>query len=354
MIKKLLLILGISIFISTGALAEDGQRSAKTYTVAYGSSYADHSDFDIILRGVVLPRESIVAMIERLDPRIGTRISPRNQVPKGYDINYVPYSIVTEDFKIFVTANKFYIEDMSKINPATLGEKEQMAYWFNLRNALVLDLMFENYPIRPAKLQKLIQGEAWRTPLVSINGTAFSINDIEELVIRTWTDPRVIYGFFYGTHDSPFLMNVAFTGENVVDLLESNAKNYLNASGTLKISRNSTRIPAVFDWHNEVFGGDYENLRAHLESYLEGRQLSKFSKNRQAAFDFQTNWTLNDIPKQIIGTGQNRIFVYGAGIGCVGIQTSEGCDAGAIPEFTAFHSHTITRQKAKFGLFGKQ
>ncbi|MHA1544510.1 MAG: DUF547 domain-containing protein [Alphaproteobacteria bacterium] len=350
MFKTLLFIFGISFFISTQAFAEEANPGAEAFPVYYGSATYDHSYFDIILRGVVLPKESIVAMIESLKPKLGSRIKPSTTIPKGYDINYVPYSILKEDFQIFITANKFYIQDLKQINPSKLSKPEQLAYWLNLRNALVLDLFFEAYPVKPKRLQTIIQGEAWTTPMVLINGTPFSIKDIEDLVIRVWPDPRVLYGFFYGTHDSPFIMNVAFTGDNVLGLLEKNARAYLNASGTFKFSRSGVVVPGVFEWHKAVFKGDQNVLKAHLSSYLNGRQLGKFSKTASAGLSFKTNWKLNEIPRQFIGTGENRLYVYGVGIGCTGIQTSEGCDAGAIPEFNAFHAHIISRQKQKFGL----
>lgn len=346
MFKTLVAILGISFLISTTGFAEEAKPEPVGFPVSYGSATYDHTDFDIILRGVVLTKDSIVTMIESLKPQLGTRIKPSTTIKKGYDINYVPYAILKEDFQIFITANKFYIHDLSRLNPSKLTKPEQLAYWLNLRNAMVLDLMFEAYPVKPKTLQGMIQGEAWTTPMVSVNGTPFSIKDIEYLVIRGWQDPRVIYGFFYGTHDSPFIMNAAFTGDNVLGLLEKNARAYLNASGTFKFSRRGVVVPGVFEWHKNIFNDDQDVLKTHLSSYLNSHQLGKFSKNASAGLSFKTNWKLNDIPRQFIGTGENRLYVYGAGIGCTGIQTSEGCDAGAIPEFNAFHAHIIRRQQA--------
>lgn len=347
MFKTFLFILGVSFFITSQGFAEEAKPEPVGFPVSYGSATYDHSYFDIILRGVVLPKESIVTMIESLKPKLGSRIKPSTTIPKGYDINYVPYSILKEDFKIFITANKFYIHDLSQINPSKLSKNEQLAYWLNLRNAMVLDLIFEAYPVKPKKLQAMIQGEAWTTPAVLINETPFSIKDIEDLVIRVWSDPRVLYGFFYGTHDSPFIMNVAFTGDNVLELLEKNARAYLNSSGTFKFSRSGVVVPGVFEWHKAIFKDDQDVLKTHLASYLNGRQLDKFSNNASAGLSFKTNWKLNDIPRQFIGTGENRLYVYGVGIGCIGIQTSEGCDAGAIPEFNAFHAHLISQQNQR-------
>lgn len=109
---------------------------------------------------------------------------------------------------------------------------EQLAFWFNLHNALVIREIAYRYPKpRPARIEPHRDGvKLHDAPLVTIEGVDLSLRDIREnIVFRYWSDPVVIYGFFHGDIASPNIRNRAYTGGNVKQVLDENAREFVNS-----------------------------------------------------------------------------------------------------------------------------
>ena len=64
----------------------------------------------------------------------------------------------------------------------------QLAYWINLYNALTLQLILKNYPVSSIMdIEK-----AWDTPITTISGKKYTLNNIENDVIRPkYQEPRI-------------------------------------------------------------------------------------------------------------------------------------------------------------------
>jgi len=63
-----------------------------------------------------------------------------------------------------------YIESLEAIDPATLSENEALAFWANLYNAVTIQVVTENYPIKSIKKLGPFGSGPWKKNLVTVRG----------------------------------------------------------------------------------------------------------------------------------------------------------------------------------------
>lgn len=208
------------------------------------------------------------------EPGAGTRFVRGHNSPYRLEGNKIFLSQFDDE-----TGNSFreYVESLEAIGNSlditTLPRNEQLAYWFNLHNVLVIATLAEKYPVRyPEDMRVGPNRERFHeAKLLNIKGVDLSLSDIrEQIVYRYWDDPRVIYGFFHGDLGSPNINDEAFRSDNVKRLLDRNAKEFVNAlrgvsrgSGTIFVSRH------YFDAQAGLFPNWPTDLRRHLEKFAQ-------------------------------------------------------------------------------------
>lgn len=147
-----------------------------------------------------------------------------------------------------------FVESMVEIaNEYTITEfpkDEQLAFWFNLHNLLVIQEVNKRYPTRrPSDIQIDEQGTLLHdAKLVTINEVALSLSDIRtNIVYRYWQDPLVFYGFFHGDLASPSIRNKAYTGNSVFKDLTSNAKEFVNSLRGVENTFGPVKISPLYE-----------------------------------------------------------------------------------------------------------
>lgn len=64
-----------------------------------------------------------------------------------------------------------YLMDLSNVDPRTYTKPEQYAYWVNLYNALTVDLIIKEYPVKSiTKLGGLFSFGPWDQELITVQG----------------------------------------------------------------------------------------------------------------------------------------------------------------------------------------
>ena len=290
----------------------------------------DHANWDKLLAGMVLERAQILALAQQETRNSTNRIPTSSRLKKGVDINYIPYRIIKEEYADVLFVLQVYIDQMRNVPVSRLARDEQLAYWLNLRNALVMQTIFTHHSLEGEDLKAFYlgaQGEnaVWDRKVIWIEEQALSIREIEEdVILANWPDPRVLYGLYYGAKGGPFIMNRAFGGGSVYAALEDNARSYLNATSTVEVSRKKgVQVPLVFQWHASLFGGDPDAVIGHLKAYADGKLAGKLAKAPAGVIRYSFDWTLNDIPKRVGDINLDDIFRNAQyGPGCGGAQSS--------------------------------
>ena len=76
---------------------------------------------------------------------------------------------------------ELYIAGLEATDPDTLSDDEAVAYWANLYNAVTIDVVVKNYPVKSIREIKsgVFTPGPWKKDLVTVNGEKLSLDDIE-------------------------------------------------------------------------------------------------------------------------------------------------------------------------------
>lgn len=199
----------------------------------------------------------------------------------------IAYAAVADQGKGFMKTYKNYL---SGVPVSKLTRNEQLAFWLNTRNMLVVDAMANSKSRRRmANLRgtPTAPGAMWTEKLITVEGVELSLQDIEkDIILANFADnPNVIFGLYQGTSGSPTFPAKGFTSANVNAELEAFGRDYLDSRSGVKIRRSKAEVPAIIDWYSaDVFGGDEAAARVHVASLLGSDDATKFN----AATQFQT------------------------------------------------------------------
>jgi len=211
--------------------------------------------------------------------------------PSG--VNRFRYSNVTDADK---QSLKDYLSELQKIDPRQYNRNEQMAYWINLYNALTIDLILNNYPVKSIKKtgKNLFSFGPWDDEIALIKGQALTLNDIEHKILRPiWKDPRIHYAVNCASYGCPNLSATAFTGANLEKLLERGAKDYINHERGVSLKNGNLLVSSIYHWYSEDFGGNNTDLLDHLKQYA-NPQLKQSLDAFDGSIDYEYDWSLND------------------------------------------------------------
>lgn len=140
-------------------------------------------------------------------------------------------------------------------------QNQQLAYWLNAYNLFTLKLMVENYPT--TSIMNLDGGKTWDVKRIDIGGKKYSLNDIENNVIRPqFKDARIHFALNCAAKSCPPLHNEAFTAKNVQKLLENRTRAFVRSSA-MNLSEKEVKISKIFEWYATDFG----DLVAFLNRY---------------------------------------------------------------------------------------
>ncbi|MDF2153237.1 DUF547 domain-containing protein [Vibrio sp. CAU 1672] len=186
------------------------------------------------------------------------------------------------------TQLKQYLQRLAQIDPRQYNKAEQYAYWVNLYNAITIDLILDNYPVKSiTKLGGLFSFGPWDEHVVNINGKELTLNDIEHRILRPiWQDPRTHYAVNCASLGCPNLQLQAFTAANTQALLDQAARAFINSRKGVTIKGNTARLSSIYDWFADDFGGEAQLFR-HIGQYAP--QYQDFSGRVKYDYDWDLN-----------------------------------------------------------------
>jgi hypothetical protein len=210
-------------------------------------------------------------------------------------INRVRYGQVSDpDRKVLET----YIHTLEQTPVSRLNRDRQKAYWINFYNALTLKVILEHYPVDSITdidiSPGLFSNGPWKKKLVTVEGEAVSLDDMEHRILRPiWKDPRIHYGVNCASMGCPNLQSEAFTAENLDDLLDKGAREYVNHPRGARVVNGKLIVSSIYVWFQEDFGGTDAGVIEHLKKYARPelhRRLNKVDRISDDEYD----WALNE------------------------------------------------------------
>ncbi len=210
------------------------------------------------------------------------------------NINLVDYAHLTdEDYALL----QRYIEKMSKIDIDKYNRNEQLAFWINLYNALTVQIIADYYPVGSVEEISISPGlfsiGPWGKKVVTINGVALSLDEIQNRIIRPiWNDQRTLYAINNGSIGAANLSKQAYRGPTIDAALNEAAFGYVNSLRGAQVIEGALIVSKIYDWFNEDFGGTKHDVISHLKQFAK-EPLCNQLKHINNIDNFVYNWHLN-------------------------------------------------------------
>ncbi len=205
----------------------------------------------------------------------------------------VDYAKLKENLGIFDT----YLDQLATANPKMLDYNEQLAFWINAYNALVIKGVIDHYPTKSVRKVKLFRGFFSRLKFHVAKNT-YTLNQIEHDIIRTeFVDPRVHFALVCASISCPPIEDKVFLPETIEEQLDEVTQKFINNPEKVKIDKIKRRvyISKIFKWYKEDFTEGYDGVPDFLADYLPPDDADFVLEDEIKFYYLNYDWSLNDI-----------------------------------------------------------
>jgi Protein of unknown function, DUF547 len=210
-----------------------------------------------------------------------------------------------------------YVAQLAGASVDSSPRAEQIAFWLNAYNALVLKTVTDHYPIQgrsaeyPAKSIRQIPGAFERTTH-RVAGKTVTLDQIEQTILSGFHDPRVYFALGRGAVGSGRLRSEAFTGARLEEQLADVAAECVTRAQCVNVDRANGKVAAssIFSWREKDFAAAYADkapaefaarspieraVIAFVMPKLLGTEKEFMAKNTFQLTYTPFDWTLNDL-----------------------------------------------------------
>ena len=150
-----------------------------------------------------------------------------------------------------------YIASLREVTPFAIeDDNERLAFWINTYNAFTVKLINDHSPI--SSIREIKQGGLgpWDIVWIDIDGTMYSLNQIEHEIIRKeFDEPRIHMALVCAAKSCPPLRSEAYVGRTLDAQLEDNSRLFLldQTKNRYDEKSNTLYLSELFNWYGEDF-----------------------------------------------------------------------------------------------------
>ena len=143
---------------------------------------------------------------------------------------------------------KKYIKTLEENNPKNSWSKnDKLAYWINAYNAITIDLILQNFPVKSIKEIE----NRWGKKLYN---NKYSLGDIEHKILRKMNEPRIHFAINCASKSCPKLLNESYTGRKLEEQLKEVTKAFLCNPKKNNLKNYEIYLSRIFLWFSKDFG----------------------------------------------------------------------------------------------------
>ncbi len=187
-----------------------------------------------------------------------------------------------------------YIRAQETMMPSTMPRDVAMVYWANLYNALTVQVVAENYPVRSIRdIKSGFRKGPWKRKLVRVEGKDLSLDNIEHDILRpTFRTPLVHYMVNCASVGCPNLKTNPWRVETLHADMDAAARSYINSVRGVAFQNNKIVVSSIYKWFKKDFGGTHAGVLAHLSKYADAplkQKLEAYRKINKYDYDWSVN-----------------------------------------------------------------
>ena len=192
-----------------------------------------------------------------------------------------------------------YVASLAQANPASWSRQDQLAFWINAYNAVVVQAVLDRYPLKSVRqIKGFFDGLRYR-----IAGRDLTLNEIEA-ESRALGDWRIHFAVVCASRSCPPLRSEAYVGDRLDVQLAEQTRNFLRDSQQgLRVDAGTLWVSKIFDWYatdfiptNELGAlrrPTAEKLGQVLQPYLSTETMRAIEGRKLGLKFFPYDWSLN-------------------------------------------------------------
>jgi hypothetical protein len=195
---------------------------------------------------------------------------------------------------------KQVVSQLGRVSPSELRTPdEKLAFWIDAYNILAIELVIEHLPIESIKDIGGWFTPVWKKPAGTIEGRAYSLDEIEHEILRPMGEPRIHAAIVCASISCPPLRREPYDPSRLDAQLEDSLRVWLsnpNKGARLDREAGILHLSRVFDW----FADDFEELggvRVFVALHLSesDRRWLHGSAGKDVRIEYMPyDWRLND------------------------------------------------------------
>jgi hypothetical protein len=176
------------------------------------------------------------------------------------------------------------------LDPRQLNKQRQKAYWLNLYNATIVLIVVVAQ--RGETIRAVDRKNLWVAERFSIAGQKLSLDDIMHGILwPLFKDERIHFALNLATSGSANINPLAFTGDNVEELIEQAKRDFLQQPRPVDFNDDELLLSRLFYWYESDFGANLTELKNYLKQYQSPEIVEKIEASK--GVDYQYDWSLN-------------------------------------------------------------
>jgi len=186
-------------------------------------------------------------------------------------------------------------------------DNAKIAFWLNAYNALTLEAIIDNYPIKSSFFKSRIYPKnsirqitgVWDKIKFKVMGQNLTLGHIEHKILRVkFDEPGIHMAMVCAAIGCPPLRNEPYTGDKLQEQLDDQTRRFLANSAKFKITRADNRIylSPIFKW----FGVDF------IKKYGPKKSFGRHNKEESAVLSFIASY-LDKTQKDYVFSGKFKI-----------------------------------------------
>lgn len=168
------------------------------------------------------------------------------------------------------------------------SREEKLAFYTNVYNILAIKTVLDHWPVESIKDVGNLLKPVWKRPAGEVGGKTFSLDEIENDILRRLGEPRIHIAIVCASKSCPDLLPEPYTAAKLDMQLDAASAGYLNnPTKGLRVERKAVRVSKIFHW----FAGDFEQ-KGGVETFIRTYRPD-LPRGLEIEADLPYDWTLN-------------------------------------------------------------
>jgi len=189
-----------------------------------------------------------------------------------------------------------YLSGLAEAERDGLSRFAELALLLNAYNAFTLGLILDHPGV--ASIRDIPEPDRWKDERWVIDGTAFSLWELEHRVIRRrFMEPRVHFALVCAAKGCPKLRREPYRGEQLLRQLSDQARSFFADPAKLRWvpDQRVLYVSELIDWYRADFAKDKDGVIDYVVKYLDPVRAEEIGRVReQVRLEYlEYNWDLN-------------------------------------------------------------